>query len=195
MIIFRHGPHEWLTCMTDTFSDHLLRTLPVLRGYAMSLTRCAATADDLLQEAALRAWQYRDQFQPGTNFRAWFCRIIRNEYISGLRRRRPSVDIAEVPEQFLATVGNQEDRIAVGEMLRVFAKLPIRHREVLTLICGHNFTYEEAAQAMGCTVGTIKSKLWRARTEMQRRLMGEYRPRRVVAQKGGKMRGAAYAGV
>jgi RNA polymerase sigma-70 factor (ECF subfamily) len=176
--------------MADTFGHLLLVTMPDVRGYAVALTRCRTAADDLLQEAALNAWQARDQFRPGTNFRGWFCRIMRNAYISGRRRHKPTSDIAVVPEQFLSIAAKQEEKIALGEILRAFSGLPLRHREVLSLICAQNFSYEEAAEAMSCTVGTIKSRLWRAREEMHWRLMGCERSKTSAAVRAGARRRA-----
>jgi RNA polymerase sigma-70 factor (ECF subfamily) len=181
--------------MTDTFGQLLLRTLPELRAYAMALTRNRSAADDLLQEAALKAWQGRGQFQPDSNFRAWFYRIVRNEYLTTVRKgkRRPTADIADTPEHFLAAPANQDEKIAVAEILRAFSALPVNHREVLTLVCAQDFTYEEAAEAMGCTVGTIKSKLWRARAAMHKGIFGSDRPKPAgkVTQPTGTLRHAA----
>jgi RNA polymerase sigma-70 factor (ECF subfamily) len=138
------------------------------------LTRNRSAADDLLQEAAYRALRSKTQFALGTNFTAWIYRIVHNEYISSQRRaKRTPVSIDAVPEEFFSRPGNQEDKLLSREVLHLMDKLKPSQRETLLLICASGLSYEEASAALGCSVGTVKSRLWRARRHMQMLIMGE----------------------
>ncbi len=158
--------------MTDQFRDLLLAEMPRLRGYAFVLARNQAVADDLLQETALRAWRSQSQFAIGTNFKAWVYRILRNEFISTCRRsKRAPLPMDEVAESVFAYGGDQEEKVIAREVVQALDKLPTAQREVLYLKCVSDYTYEEVAAALECSLGTVKSRLWRARNAMQRMLM------------------------
>jgi len=159
--------------MAQEFRDLLVETLPRMRGYAYMLTRSSAGADDLLQETAFRAIRAELQFTPGTNFKAWLYRILRNEYVSSVRRRKNIVCIDDVPEERLSQSGSQEDRVLTSEVLTAMGKLPLAQREVLMMVCAEGLSYEEAAEGVGCSVGTIKSRLWRARAALQQTFLGD----------------------
>ena len=163
--------------MSNTFHDMLTDHLPRLRAYAIMLTRDRATAEDLLQETALRALRAQTQFAIGTNFTAWMYRILRNEYISSLRRskRRPIL-LEDIPEELLSHSGGQDDKVLTREIIQAMDQLQSSQREVLILICAGGLSYEEAAVSLDCSVGTIKSRLWRARRHMQSIVMGEALP-------------------
>jgi len=154
----------------SAFQHNLLEALPKLRAYALALTRSGPATDDLMQEVALNAWRARQQFQPGTNLTAWLYCILRNSYVSSIRRRKETSTLEGLPDYVLAQEPEQEQRLVLKEVFAALSKLPTGHREVLILTCVQNLSYEEAAQIMGCSVGTIKSKLWRARHSMQRLL-------------------------
>ena len=160
--------------MANQFHDMLTAHLPRLRAYAIMLTRDRVAAEDLLQETALRALRAQSQFTLGTNFTAWMYRILRNEHISSLRRskRRPIL-LDEIPEELLSHRGEQEDKVLTREIIHAMDELQACQREVLILICAAGLSYEEAAESLGCSVGTIKSRLWRARRHMQALVMGE----------------------
>jgi RNA polymerase sigma-70 factor (ECF subfamily) len=160
--------------MADRFQDMLLTHMPRLQAYAVMLTRDRAAAEDLLQETALKAWRAQSQFTIGTNFTAWIYKILRNEYISSLRRnkRRPA-RLDDVPEEFLSRAGAQENDILSREVVHAMDKLQPEQREVLVLICAGGLSYEEAAESLGCSIGTIKSRLWRARARMAALVLGE----------------------
>jgi RNA polymerase sigma-70 factor (ECF subfamily) len=160
--------------MADEFHTMLTEHLPRLRAYAIMLTRDRVSAEDLLQETALRALRARTQFTLGTNFTAWMYRILRNEYISSLRRskRRPIL-LEDIPEELLSHNSEQDDKVLTREIIQAMDKLQPSQREVLILICAGGLSYEEAAQSLACSVGTIKSRLWRARRHMQTLVMGE----------------------
>ena len=159
--------------MASEFHNMLVEQLPRLRAYALALTRNRSAADDLIQETALKAWNAQAQFQPGTNFKAWIYRILRNEHISSFRRhKRPQVSMDAVPEEFFAREGDQETKVLTKEVMTRIAELSPGQREVLLLNCASGLSYEEIAEAIGCSVGTVKSRLWRARNEMHKRMLG-----------------------
>ncbi|MBX7198987.1 MAG: sigma-70 family RNA polymerase sigma factor [Rhodospirillaceae bacterium] len=160
--------------LSQTFQDILLAHLPRLRAYAIMLTRDRALAEDLLQETALRALRAQSQFTMGTNFTAWIYKILRNEYIGALRRKkRQPVPIEDMPPELLSRNGGQETDVLLHEIIQAMDQLPHGQREVLILICASGLSYEEAADALGCSVGTIKSRLWRARARMASLILGE----------------------
>lgn len=160
--------------MANEFHDMLLEHLPRLQAYAIMLTRDRALAEDLLQETSLRALRAQTQFTMGTNFTAWIYKILRNEYISSLRRKkRQPVPIEDMPAEFLARRGEQENDVLSREIIQAMDKLQHGQREVLILICASGLSYEEAAEALNCSVGTIKSRLWRARARMAALILGE----------------------
>jgi RNA polymerase sigma-70 factor (ECF subfamily) len=130
-------------------------------------------ADDLLQETALRAWRAQDQYQPGTNLKAWLFCILRNEYISSLRRnKRSNVSLSDVAEEHFAQSGDQETNVMTVEVFKAMDRLAPTQREVLMLSCVNGLAYEEIAATLKCSVGTVKSRLFRARAQMQLLLMG-----------------------
>ncbi len=161
----------------STFHQMLVDALPRLRAYAMILTRSRSHADDLLQQTAYRALRSEVQFTMGTNFLGWMYRILRNEYISSLRRakRSPSC-IDDVPEDLFARMGDQEDKLLTNEVIAAMDNLPPSQREVLVLVCAGGLSYDEAAASIGCSVGTVKSRLWRARQHMQELVLGRASP-------------------
>ena len=159
--------------MASEFHDMLVEQLPRLRAYALALTRNRSAADDLIQETALKAWNAQTQFQPGTNFKAWIYRILRNEHISSFRRhKRPQISMEAVPDEFFAREGDQETKVLTKEVMTRISELSPGQREVLLLNCASGLSYEEIAEAIGCSVGTVKSRLWRARNEMHKRMLG-----------------------
>jgi RNA polymerase sigma-70 factor (ECF subfamily) len=160
--------------MQDDFNRQLVELLPRLRAYAVVLTKNRSAADDLLQQTAYKALRARGQFTPGTNFTAWVHRILHNEFISSKRRiNRIGPPVDELPEELVATSGNQESKLLSKEVIRAMDELQPSQREVLVMICGAGLSYEEAAEALGCSVGTVKSRLWRARRHMQELIMGD----------------------
>ena len=160
--------------MPNAFHDMLVAHLPRLQAYAIMLTRDRAVAADLLQETALRALRAQHQFAPGTNFTAWMYKILRNEHFSSLRRsKRKFTGLDDMPEELLSRSGGQESHVMAREVTRAMNHLRADQREVLVLICAGGMSYEEAADSIGCSVGTVKSRLWRARSRMAALVMGE----------------------
>ena len=147
--------------------DELVTHLPAMRAFAMSLTRNSATADDLVQDAVVKAWSNFDKFQPGTNLRAWLFTILRNTYYSLHRKRRREVEDPEgVMAEQLSEKPAHDGRLAMNDFREAFAELNDEQREALVLVGAEGFSYEEAAEMCGCAVGTIKSRTNRARKRL-----------------------------
>lgn len=160
----------------DTFHDGLIALLPKLRVQALALTRNRAQAEDLVQDTVVNALAARGQFQPGTNLAAWLHRILRNRFISDLRRQRPRVAIEDAPVESLACAADPADRLVVKELGRALDRLPADQRETLLLVTLHGLSCEEVAEITGAAVGTVKSRVFRARASLERALLGEAGP-------------------
>jgi RNA polymerase sigma-70 factor (ECF subfamily) len=155
------------------FHDQVIAILPKLRVQALALTRNRASAEDLVQDAVCNALSAQESFIPGTNFAAWMHRILRNRFISNLRKRRDTTDIEDVPSAALATGAPHEDRLALKELARAMARLPADQREALVMVVLNGLSYEALAEATGCAVGTAKSRVFRARRQLEAWLLGE----------------------
>jgi RNA polymerase sigma-70 factor (ECF subfamily) len=155
----------------ETFRVDMLKVLPRLQAFARVLTRNREAAEDLLQDTVVRALRAHRSFQPGSNMLAWLCTILRNQHISGLRRRRhEAMPIEDLPDSAASVGPSQYDSIAVGEIRRALMKLSPEHREVLVMVAAAGLSYGEAAEICGCAVGTVKSRVNRARNELRRLL-------------------------
>lgn len=151
----------------QVFREALVGLLPHLRAFARGLCGQAERADDLVQEAVLRAWTSRDSFKPGTNFRAWVFTITRNNFLNELRRYRRETQLEDgVAETLLVTPADQEDALHMNDLQRALDRLPPERREALLLIGASGFSYEEAAQVCGVAVGTMKSRVARGRAQL-----------------------------
>ncbi len=146
------------------FDLDLTAILPRLRIYAMSLTRDADRAEDLVQQTALKALAGRKSFQPGTNFAAWMFRIERNEFISEIRRTRPAVNIDDVPSHMLSVPPRQDVGLEMREFMGAFRQLPNRGRQALLLSQLNGYSHERIARHTGVALGTVKSRISRSRT-------------------------------
>ncbi|WP_420862979.1 RNA polymerase sigma factor [Algirhabdus cladophorae] len=147
--------------------DELVTHLPALRAFALSLTRNRATADDMMQDAVLKAWTNMDKYQPGTNMRAWLFTILRNTYYSS--RRKLNREVADVDNVFSDTLSVKPDhdgRLQLLDFKDAFQKLADEHREALILVGASGFSYDEAAEMCGVATGTMKSRVNRARAKM-----------------------------
>lgn len=137
---------------------------PGLRKYALSLTRDAARADDLVQDTMLRAWMYRESFTPGTNVCGWLTIIMRNTFYSGQRKRVHEVEDTDGSYAAqLVTLPAQGAVLDLEDVNAAIGRLSTTLRQALTLVAIDNMTYDEAATVMGCKIGTVKSRVWRAR--------------------------------
>ncbi|MBU2652878.1 sigma-70 family RNA polymerase sigma factor [Acidomonas methanolica] len=158
---------------TQTFHDQVIAILPKLRIQALSLARNRAAADDLVQDAVCNALAAQDSFIPGTNFSAWMHRILRNRFISDLRKRRDTADIDDVPASSFATNPTHEDNLALKDLSMALSRLPADQREALVMVVVQGMSYEELAEASGCAVGTAKSRVFRARRQLEAWMTGD----------------------
>jgi RNA polymerase sigma-70 factor (ECF subfamily) len=151
----------------DALRDAVLAAVPKLRAFAISLSGNVDRADDLVQETLLRALANIESFQPGTNLQAWLFTILRNLFRSEYRKRRREVeDVEGRYAESMASHPEQEGQLEFKELRVALAKLPQDQREALILVGASGFSYEEAAAICGCAVGTIKSRVNRARTRL-----------------------------
>jgi RNA polymerase sigma-70 factor (ECF subfamily) len=160
--------------MSKQFHAALTAGYPRLRAYAIKLTRNLHDAEDLLQNTAVLALRAETQFTIGTNFTGWAYRIMRNSFLSGCRgnHRRP-VSTEDVPMEFLSHFDNPDDRIMVKEATRAMDQLTPASRLLLNLIYRDGYSYEDASAATSCSVGTVKSRLWRGRMRLRELLNGD----------------------
>ena len=153
--------------LDPTLRDTMLAAVPSLRAFGISLCGNVDRADDLVQETLLRAIANIDSFQPGTNMSAWLFTILRNLFRSEYRKRRREVEDADGSyAETLKTQPEQTSRVEFEEFRVALSKLPDDQREALILVGASGFSYEEAAEICGCAVGTIKSRVNRARTRL-----------------------------
>src|SRR5947199_10678956 len=148
----------------DSFKKELVQLIPHLRAFARTLCGDPAAADDLAQDAMMKAWDARKSFQMGTNMKAWTFMILRNQFYSEKRRswRQSQLD-QEAAERTLVAVDDPEAPVALDELRQGLAMLPAEQREALILVGAGGFAYEEAAEICNCAVGTVKSRVSRAR--------------------------------
>ena len=142
--------------------------IPHLRAFARTLCGDPTAADDLAQDAMLKAWDARQSFEMGTNMKAWTFMILRNQFYSEKRRswRQSQLD-QEAAERTLVAVDDPEAPVALDELRQGLAMLPPEQREALILVGAGGFAYEEAAAICECAVGTVKSRVSRARRALQ----------------------------
>jgi RNA polymerase sigma-70 factor (ECF subfamily) len=152
-----------------SFQELLVEHLPHLRNFARMLARDRYLADDLVQETALRALCNMDKFTPGTNMKAWLSTILRNQFYNVMRDRSRITAYLKMPAP-TSQSGEQEGRLEMRDFERAFHSLPAVQREALSLVGASGFSYEDAAEAIGCAQGTVKSRVCRARMELSRRL-------------------------
>jgi len=149
------------------FQHGLLAAIPDLRAFAIGLCGRIDGADDLVQETLVRAWANRTGFQPGTNLMAWLYIILRNAFYTEFRKRRR--EVPDTDGQFAATLAHrpsQESHLGFQEFRAALAQLPDDQREALLLVGSSGLSYEEAAQTCECAVGTMKSRVHRARARL-----------------------------
>ncbi|UOM34497.1 sigma-70 family RNA polymerase sigma factor [Acuticoccus sp. I52.16.1] len=147
--------------------EELIRQIPNLRAFAVSLCGNAERADDLVQEALMKAWASIDMFEAGTNMRAWLFTILRNVYYSDFRKKRREVEDAD--GKMAANLSTHPEQIGHLDMVdfrEALGKLAADQREALILVGASGFSYDEAAEICGCAVGTVKSRVNRARTRL-----------------------------
>lgn len=147
--------------------DDVVRMIPALRAFGWSLCHNGSDADDLVQDTLIKAWTNREKFEPGTNLRAWLFTILRNTYYTQvIRRRREVRDELGEYAGVLKTPPTQDWSVAMHAMQDALKHLPVEHREALILVGAAGLSYEEAAEICGCAVGTVKSRVNRARAKL-----------------------------
>ena len=150
------------------FETEVIAWLPQLRRYARALTGDRAWADDLVQDTAERALARWSAFRPNSNLRAWLLTILRHLYIDQLRGRREiAVDEESAPWRNLEAPQGEVDGLVLRDLQRALYGLPVEQREVLLLVCVEELTYKEASSALGVPIGTVMSRLSRAREHMR----------------------------
>jgi RNA polymerase sigma-70 factor (ECF subfamily) len=159
----------------NALRDELVRWIPNLRAFAMSLSQGAQQADDLVQDTLLKALANLDKFQAGTNMKAWLFTILRNSFYNDVRYQKyhqtaPIDDVAPASIQALAT---QDKYIEFKDVIKGMQALVPEQREAIILIAAEGLSYEEAAEICGCPVGTVKSRLSRARQRLTEYMHGE----------------------
>ncbi len=152
--------------------DSICNELPHLKRYALSLARNMAMAEDLVQDCVLTAIDRADQYHPEKALRPWLFAILRNNFLNQLRRRKhqPLVDEDAAHDNSPAISGNQEATVELGELQLALNRLSPEHRDIILKVAVEGFTYEEAAESVGVPVGTVRSRLARARLALQREL-------------------------
>jgi RNA polymerase sigma-70 factor (ECF subfamily) len=162
------APGDSETERDAAFRRELVGLIPHLRAFARTLCGDPTAADDLAQEAMLKAWDARESFQMGTNMKAWTFMILRNQFYSEKRRswRQTQLD-QEAAERTLVAVDDPEAPVALDELRQGLGMLPLEQREALILVGAGGFAYEEAAAICDCAVGTVKSRVSRARRALQ----------------------------
>jgi RNA polymerase sigma-70 factor, ECF subfamily len=154
-----------------SFKSDLLGAIPSLRAFAVSLAQNSDRADDLVQETLVKAWDKQASFQPGTNLKAWLFTILRNEFYSQMRKRGREVQDSDgAMTSRLAIHPSQHGKLDLEDFRSALRLLPEDQREAIILIGAAGFSYEEAADICNCAVGTIKSRVSRARARLQETL-------------------------
>jgi RNA polymerase sigma-70 factor (ECF subfamily) len=145
----------------------LLALIPSLRAFAFSLCGNHDRADDLVQETLLKAWSHLDSFEEGTNLRAWLFTILRNSFFSEVRKRRKEVEDSDGKQAAsLSVAPAQQGHLDMQDLRRALDSLPPDQREALVLVGAAGMSYEEAAEIAHCAVGTVKSRVNRARSKL-----------------------------
>ena len=162
----------------DVFREDVTALLPHLRAFARSLTAGDQhLADDIVQDTIVNALRAQHQFTPGTNLRAWLFTILRNRFRSVVARKHVTAKTGDKDlEQHYWIAPEQESRIEVHAFRRAFKTLKPSHREILVLAVVHGFPYDRIAEICGCEIGTVKSRVNRARTILKRMLLDEDAP-------------------
>lgn len=141
-----------------------------MRAYAISLARDGDMADDVVQDALVKAWTHFDSFQPGTNLRAWLITIVRNTFYTNIRKSAREQSLPSQQTPIVAEKPAHDGHLQLSEFRRAYEALSEDHREAIMLVGILGFTYEEASEACGAPVGTVKSRAARARAALAEKL-------------------------
>ncbi|MGF0539486.1 RNA polymerase sigma factor [Agrobacterium sp. ES01] len=152
----------------NEFKRQLLATIPSLRAFAASLCGQYDRADDLVQETVVKAWTKQESFELGTNIKAWLFTILRNEFYSQMRKK--GREVSDPDGHYTSQLSihpNQYGSMDMKDFMKALDQIGEEQREAIVLVCASGFSYEEAAEICGCAVGTIKSRINRARGRLQ----------------------------
>ncbi len=151
------------------FKQQLLEVIPAARAFARGLCGRRDLADDLAQETLMKAWASRASYDDERNFKGWIFTILRNHYFSHRRKMSRVADWdPAVAEQKLVAHPGQQAAIEIADLHRAMKALPGEQREALLLVGAGGFSYEEAAAITGCAIGTVKSRVNRARAALKK---------------------------
>ncbi len=157
--------------MSTTFTANELNdVLPALQRFALSLTRNQDAASDLVQDSVERALKKSEHYEPGTNFRSWMFTLCKRLFLNQIRKQKTrgvSIEISDAPQQKLSVAASQDMTVECREMLGCFENLPKRDKRVLSMIVIDGMKYEEAAAKLDIPVGTVRSRLSRARARLK----------------------------
>lgn len=156
-------------------AKRLVELIPRLRRYARALVGERASADDLVQDTLERAWAKLHLYRRGTDLRAWLFTVMHNVHVNRVRAARP-VDPLEDDMPELAQRGTQPDTLLVRDLDRAIARLPADQRAVLLLVTLEEMSYEEVARTLGIPIGTVMSRLSRAREKLRAMMLGQTPP-------------------
>jgi len=158
--------HEQLS--PSDFKLQMSEAIPHLRAFGRSLAGNPDVADDLVQETLLKAWSARDRFVAGTSMKAWTFTILRNTYFSNMRRKKFTAEYDElVAERVLSIAAPQQDPLHLADLQRALMEISDDQREAVILVGAGGYSYDEAAEIAGCAVGTMKSRVSRARKALE----------------------------
>ena len=156
----------------EAWREQVIALIPSLRAFAWSLSRNPSDADDMVQETLTKAWTHREKYQPGTNLRAWLFTILRNSWYTAVsKHRRETPDEDGKMAAALTSPASQDWSVELHQLQAALDRLPPEHREALVMVGAAGLSYEEAAEIAGCALGTIKSRVNRARSRLAN-LMG-----------------------
>jgi RNA polymerase sigma-70 factor, ECF subfamily len=162
-----------VTEKTPSFAEALIQAIPNLRAFAHSLSGDAQLSNDLVQETMLKAWTHKESFVPDSNLKAWLFTILRNTYFTHYRKSQRE-ELDEDQAAMSASVpATQLTHLEFEDMQKALMRLSGDHREALLLITAEGFSYEDAAAVCGCAVGTMKSRVNRARSRLLEEMTGE----------------------
>lgn len=151
----------------DEIFRRIEEEIPRLRRYALFLTRDSERSDDLIQECLVRAIANIDKWQPGTNLRSWLMTILHNSFINDVKKRSPTLTKDGNIDSAIPHKGNQEVRHEVRDLRRAYSCLSSSHRQIVRLICLEQREYNEVAHILDIPVGTVRSRLCRAREHLR----------------------------
>lgn len=152
---------------TSDFEREMIAQLPALRAFSRSLCGRRGVADDMVQNALVNAWRARERFEPGSNMKAWLFTIVRNEFYSHARRawRETHWDAGQ-SEAIPSAPDEQQWSMELGDMARALRQLPATQREALILVAAGGMSYQDAAKICDVAIGTVKSRVARARAAL-----------------------------